>query len=111
MGRNRENYNRYCREYYKTHKKQYLAKAKKRHEANKAWFEERFKDILHCSKCPETDRCCMEFHHLNPKEKEYQIAHMIRTHSKEKIEKEVAKCIVVCANCHRKIHFVSVAEK
>lgn len=47
----------------------------------------------------------LEFHHLNPKEKDFNIS-SIRQLSKftEKIKTELDKCILVCANCHREIH-------
>lgn len=104
MARDKDNYNEWFRGYYQTHKEQYKAKAEKRQTEMRAWFEDKFASILFCCKCGEKERCCLDFHHINPKEKEYQIARIIKTHSKETIEKEVSKCIVVCSNCHRKIH-------
>ena len=44
----------------------------------------------------------LEFHHLNPDEKEIAISSQIR--SWEKTKEELEKCICVCANCHREIH-------
>ena len=51
------------------------------------------------------DRCidALEFHHLDPKEKEFGIAQM-GNRSISVILKEIDKCILVCANCHREIH-------
>lgn len=50
------------------------------------------------------DKCiqALEFHHLNPNDKKFNIS---GSHSrKEKdIEKELEKCILVCANCHAEI--------
>lgn len=47
----------------------------------------------------------LEFHHVNPEEKEFSIggSHTI-TKSLEKQLTEMKKCILVCANCHRGIH-------
>jgi hypothetical protein len=45
-----------------------------------------------------------DFHHKNPEEKESCIRELLN-YSWEKIEKELIKCILVCANCHRIIHF------
>lgn len=42
---------------------------------------------------------CMDFDHLSD-DKLYNIAEMMG-HSLEKVKVEVAKCEVVCANCHR----------
>lgn len=52
------------------------------------------------------DKCeaALEFHHLNSNEKEFGIAYKGYTRSLEECKKEVDKCILVCANCHREIH-------
>ena len=44
----------------------------------------------------------LEFHHLNPNEKENIVSNSYGT-VKDSI-KEAKKCILVCANCHREIH-------
>lgn len=51
------------------------------------------------------DKCeaALEFHHLNPEEKDFQLSGG-NTCSLEKMKKEADKCILVCANCHREIH-------
>lgn len=46
----------------------------------------------------------LEFHHINPENKSYGIASMGTCHQLETDLKEVQKCILVCANCHREIH-------
>ena len=46
----------------------------------------------------------LEFHHINPEEKEYGLASMGNCHQLEKDLEEVKKCILVCSNCHREIH-------
>jgi hypothetical protein len=45
----------------------------------------------------------LEFHHINPSEKDFTIAELKLT-SFEKIKAELDKCLLVCANCHREIH-------
>jgi DNA-binding CsgD family transcriptional regulator len=44
----------------------------------------------------------LQFHHLDPKEKDFSISGS--SFSFEKLKKEVDKCILVCANCHSEIH-------
>ena len=47
----------------------------------------------------------LEFHHINPDEKEFQIdLRAFSNHSLEKLEKELEKCELLCANCHREHH-------
>ena len=44
---------------------------------------------------------CFDFHHKDPKEKEYNISELMSlVHSKEKLEKELEKCILLCKHCH-----------
>ena len=55
-----------------------------------------------CKCCnQEFHQCVMEFHHLDPNEKEAQVNTL---GSYDKCLKEAEKCILVCSNCHRLIH-------
>lgn len=55
-----------------------------------------------CLLCGEKEVVCLDFHHLNPQEKSFNLSKVLR--SQRKIANEVAKCIILCANCHRKLH-------
>lgn len=46
----------------------------------------------------------LEFHHIDPTQKEYSIASKGTCHNIQKDLLEVKKCILVCSNCHREIH-------
>jgi predicted HNH restriction endonuclease len=48
----------------------------------------------------------LDFHHINPDEKSFQLdsRHLSNTHI-EKLLQEVNKCMLLCANCHREIHY------
>ena len=58
-----------------------------------------------CEKCG-YNKCiaAMDFHHINPKEKDFAVSKNGHTKSWEKLKKEADKCILVCANCHRELH-------
>ena len=45
----------------------------------------------------------LDFHHLDPSLKDFSIGAKGYTRSWEKIQAELDKCILVCANCHREI--------
>ena len=45
---------------------------------------------------------CYELHHINPNEKEYSISQLL--FNKKKLNEEIGKCALVCANCHRIFH-------
>jgi hypothetical protein len=60
-----------------------------------------------CCICGEKELCCLDFHHIDPKQKQFLISQVTNRTSKysyEDIVKEISKCVVVCSNCHRKIH-------
>jgi len=46
----------------------------------------------------------LEFHHSEPEHKDFGIARFNRTSFSERIKKELDKCILLCANCHRETH-------
>ena len=53
-------------------------------------------------RCPETDPRVLEFHHVG--QKDMEITRMVTGgYSIARIEGEIRKCKVYCANCHRKI--------
>lgn len=76
-----------------------------RRAKHRAWVYEYKRDSDGCSRCGETDPACLDFHHRDDTEKEMTISKMI-THgfSKAKLRAEMAKCDILCANCHRKEH-------
>ena len=56
-----------------------------------------------CARCGESDVEVLEFDHLDPTEKEYTIAQLVGGGmGLIKLQKEMAKCQVLCSNCHRK---------
>lgn len=46
----------------------------------------------------------LEFHHLDPLQKDFTISGNLKRIKKEKVIKELEKCILVCSNCHGEIH-------
>lgn len=77
---------------------------------NHKWRAERvryFKEIkacMICAHCGEKDPVCLEFHHKDPAEKDLAIATGMSRWSRKRLEEEIAKCIVLCSNCHKKEH-------
>ena len=57
-----------------------------------------------CCKCG-YNKCiwALEFHHRNPNEKEATWTKM-RLWSESRLLKELDKCDLLCANCHRELH-------
>lgn len=46
----------------------------------------------------------LEFHHINPEQKDFAIGSRGYTRSWNKVKSELDKCVLVCSNCHREIH-------
>lgn len=62
-----------------------------------------------CAKCG-YNNCegALQFHHLNPREKEFTISSINLNDSNfsfEKVLQEIDKCILLCANCHAEEHY------
>lgn len=80
---------------------------KKRYKPTKKYIN-RNKEFLNsirtpCVICGEDEKTCIDFHHVNPEEKEATVSSLI-TGSLKKLKEEVKKCICLCSNCHRKVH-------
>ena len=56
-----------------------------------------------CAICGEKDPCCLDFHHLDPSEKDFGVCNG-KGLSWERILREIEKCVVLCSNCHKKLH-------
>lgn len=96
----------------KYHREVWYPKNKARRlELNLAWrkkVREQFQDYkktLFCVACGESESVCLDFHHTDPSKKEKAVGAMFGGNpSFQKVMTEVKKCVVLCANCHRKIH-------
>ena len=102
-----------CRTCQKQQKKNWYEKNKETHIAN--MYENRVRKQTDgreyvwnylsthpCVDCGESDPVVLEFDHVRG-EKRASLSRLIRNgHSIEVIEKEISKCEVVCANCHKK---------
>lgn len=62
-----------------------------------------YKSEIGCKYCPENDPVALDFHHKSG-DKEYIISSKMSSLRWEQLLKEIAKCDVVCSNCHRKLH-------
>src|SRR5205085_9755519 len=60
-----------------------------------------YKESLGCEVCGETHPACLEFHHINPKEKRFSVGRLNDYLSVRLMKSEIAKCRLLCANCHR----------
>ena len=63
-----------------------------------------YKQSRGCRYCLENDYVALDFHHRDGSEKEANISRMVWDGLSKKLITEIAKCEVVCSNCHRKLH-------
>ncbi|MGQ0802447.1 MAG: hypothetical protein ACT4PI_01090 [Actinomycetota bacterium] len=104
----RDNYCRPCRaayhrKHYQANRQRYLAQAKRRKGRNRARNYRQLIDFLSahpCVDCGDDDVLVLEFDHVAGKS--ILIAKALRDRFWEDILAEIAKCEVVCANCHRR---------
>lgn len=70
----------------------------------RVWLQERKADRC-CSNCGEDDVACLDFHHTTD-DKADTVARMVTDgRSRDAVRAEMATCEILCANCHRRLHF------
>lgn len=91
----------YKRKWYKENKSHVLNKLKLRRIELKQFVLNYLKDKK-CSDCGENDPIVLEFDHIKGN-KQFNISEATHAgRSLESIKKEIQKCVIRCANCHRK---------
>jgi hypothetical protein len=68
------------------------------------WVQD-LRKTLCCERCGFSDWRALDFHHRDPQQKSLEVANLVRGNSLDIIKAEIAKCSVLCANCHRITHF------
>jgi len=102
----REKQKEYQRRFYQKNKQYYADKKKEQLKTAKRFVED-YKRNHPCEHCGESDIRCLQFHHKDPTQKDNTICNAARLGwSNKRIKKEIDKCIVLCANCHAKIHYI-----
>lgn len=90
--------------YYLENKKDYAVRSKKNKALIKQWFNE-YKESCECKVCGEKEPCVLDFHHKNKRTKLFGLAIGVSCgYAIDKLLAEIAKCICLCSNCHRKVH-------
>lgn len=86
---------------------------RKEHNCNRVYSRKRkladwlkvYKKQLTCERCGEDHHACIQFHHIDSSEKDIDVSRAISNGwSIARLEKEISKCEVLCANCHFKEH-------
>ncbi len=104
-----EAYREYMRDYQRSwHQRNRARRIANVYERKKRLWEfyNQLKATLECARCGENHPATLQFHHRDPQKKDFNLSEAVNDgYSIEKIKREVAKCTVLCANCHAKEHY------
>ena len=91
------------REHYKQNKQHYLDVQNALRDRNRRYVWE-YLQGKQCIVCGEPDPLVLEFDHREPDDKDCRIAMAMvtRKFSLERLQKELDKCDILCANCHKR---------
>ena len=116
--RNKDKYAKWSLDHYYRNKEKYAEKARKWREENKEYNRTKQREDKrkrkeqaikylggHCNRCKQTFHPAVyEFHHLDPATKDRDPSKMLQL-SWTRLQAELDKCVLLCANCHRLTHY------
>ena len=68
-------------------------------------FMDEYKSKCTCQKCGDNRPYVLDFHHLDPSTKSFDLGEASKKGIKA-IEEELKKCITLCRNCHSEFHYI-----
>ena len=105
----KDGYTSYCKECHRKTCRAYYLNNKQVIRKHAKIYQNKMKDFVNhfkkggCILCGEKDLACLDLHHL--RDKKFTISSKITDLSKDTLKEEIDKCVVLCANCHRKLHY------
>ena len=87
---------RKCRDCYRETKQDLIDRHYK-------WLSD-YKQERGCCRCEIKDPRVLDFHHRDKQDKLFGIGGFRREVGFQRLKDEIAKCVIVCANCHRILH-------
>ena len=91
-----------CRRCYRKTKKLLIVRHRK-------WIEE-YKRQRQCVKCGIADFRVLDFHHKGFSGKDFNISDFRHRVGLKKLKEEIEKCHLLCANCHRIVHYEEINQ-
>jgi len=96
---------KYRRDYYLRNKDACKRAIEDRKRSIKEWVTE-IRSAMKCERCGEGHPGCLDFHHKESSKKAITLSRVHKNGwSLARLMIEIAKCVVLCANCHRKEHY------
>lgn len=102
---NKEALREYQRLYYNKHPEMVRERdTRRKQELREFIIKQKMMQV--CVRCGNSDFRVLDFHHIDKDSKEMSIGEVVANGwSEARILKEIAKCEVLCANCHRIHHW------
>ena len=102
--------NEKSREYYARAREDKEWMQKKRDTINVLGFKRKEEAIeIKGGKCEDCNnsfhQCQYDFHHVDPAEKEFNLANILKRKDFNAVKEELDKCVLLCSNCHRMRHY------
>ncbi len=107
---NPEYYKEYQKRHYEANKQAYINRAAARKELYRQQWAE-FKATLSCTKCGESHPATLDFHHVVRLPENQKVHRLIANAAFKRALEELKKCVVLCSNCHRKLHWEEYQNK
>lgn len=100
--------------YVNTYPERVKATRDKRHDKKLVYEKSRYqrgKEYIEslkspCAKCGNDRKYLMDFHHINPDTKKFNVSEGATGRAFKAIDEEVAKCVCLCRNCHTEFHYI-----
>lgn len=100
----------WSKKHYEENKKDYIKRAADKKKQQRAEWEV-FKATLSCTQCGENHPAALDFHHVVRAPSNRKVHRLVANGTITKAREEIKKCVVLCANCHRKLHHEEHQEK
>ena len=108
--KNKEDQKTAARRSYEKHKAVVMARSAEKRRVMKEYVDE-LKASTPCTDCNNKyPSYVMDFDHLPEFDKVDEVAHLVQRGSWQKLLDEIAKCDIVCSNCHRIRTFTRLAS-
>ena len=93
------------RKHYGNNKERVKAKVKAYKDKKREEWRE-YKKSLRCCRCGASHPAIIDFHHIDRKDPTKQRVHKLVQNGKyAAAHEEIKKCLILCANCHRILHW------
>ena len=86
------------------HKKHYLTYKERQRAQDAEYFAKVYALKTSCVKCGDDRLFIIDFHHIEPSEKSFNIYRKSAKANFSIIEEEAKKCVCLCRNCHGEFH-------